>query len=113
MQDKEVLDSVRIPRRGEEVLQFFEEEEGRATVSFLDPDDKPASGFGVPGDHSPSTGGIGFLNLCHGELTDNGVSSAFLRWSQLHVLSSLNFLRIQLLVVSKDLRPVESSHAHL
>lgn len=53
MQDKEVLDSVRIPRRGEEVLQFFKEEEGRATVSFLDPDDKPASGFGVPGDHSP------------------------------------------------------------
>lgn len=53
MQDKEDLDSVSFPGRGDEVLQFFKEEEGKATVSFLDPDDKPASGFGVSGDHSP------------------------------------------------------------
>ncbi|KAJ6709868.1 PHOSPHATIDYLINOSITOL N-ACETYLGLUCOSAMINYLTRANSFERASE SUBUNIT P-RELATED [Salix koriyanagi] len=57
MQGTEDLHSVSSPRR---VLSFSKRR--KATVSFLDPDDKAASGFGVSGDHGPKSSEVyGFV----------------------------------------------------
>ncbi|EEF41839.1 phosphatidylinositol N-acetylglucosaminyltransferase subunit P isoform X2 [Ricinus communis] len=66
--------SVNSPRR---VLSFSKRK--RATVSFLDPDDR-ASGFGVSGEHGPKTSEVyGFV----GSITTIVATVIFLVWAYL------------------------------
>ncbi|XP_050235555.1 phosphatidylinositol N-acetylglucosaminyltransferase subunit P [Mercurialis annua] len=66
--------SVNSPRR---VLSFSKRR--RATISFLDPDDK-ASGFGVSGEHGPKTSEVyGFV----GSITTIVATVIFLVWAYL------------------------------
>ncbi|PNT49524.1 hypothetical protein POPTR_002G134800v4 [Populus trichocarpa] len=73
MQGTEDLHSVSSPRR---VLSFSKRR--KATVSFLDPDDKAASGFGVSGDHGPKSSEVyGFV----GSITTVVATAIFFVWA--------------------------------
>ncbi|KAJ6955012.1 hypothetical protein NC652_006447 [Populus alba x Populus x berolinensis] len=73
MQGTEDLHSVSSPRR---VLSFSKRR--KATVSFLDPDDKAVSGFGVSGDHGPKSSEVyGFV----GSITTVVATAIFFVWA--------------------------------